>query len=1011
MFSCVIRTAGNSKQPDNPNIAIVKAYTLVAALYCTLFAIIFLFVVKNQFLFFVHLLAAVTVVTNYLVLQRSQNFERATAIILSTGTVVVTSLFATGGWDNTGYLWPFAYLPFAFFLTKGKNAGFWVIVLCSALLLVLALHLLSIIIIPYSSAALFNYFAALSIYCILMMFYRKAASNYEIFFQNQKELEMKTAYIRENERRTNAITESLLKTAKLDFSSKMEISDRGDELDAIAIGLNTVSEELEAHIKIVEESQKRFENMLEHAPEAVIVINGEGIISEWNPKAELIFHWQKNEVVGRYLHEIIIPQRYHEAHIAGLNRYLRTGVGNVLNKPIELSALRKDNTEFDVGLSISPFDYKGEKFFIGFISDITERKAAEEKIRQLNAELEQRVEERTEELKKNIKEITDYKYAIDESSIVAITDQKGIIKHANDNFCAISKYSRQELIGQDHRIINSGQHPKEFIRSLWTTIANGKIWRGELKNKAKDGTYYWVDTTIVPFLNEHKKPYQYVAIRSDITERKKLEEQNALFASIISSTDDAVISKDLNGVITSWNKGAEKIFGYTTREAVGKHISIIVPPALQNFEKEIIAKIRQGESIEHYETQRITKSGKLIHVWLSISPIRDSFGNIIGASKISRNITDRIEAEQNLRRSEEKFRKIFESRLLGVVFWDINGNIFDTNDRFLEITGYSRQDFDQGKVNWLRMTPPEYKELDDQALEQIAQKGVCEPFEKKYYRKDGSLVPVLIAAAALNDDNSVSGIAFITDITERKKAEENIRMLNEELEMRVKERTEELESFTYSVSHDLRAPLRAVNGYANILEEDYHTLLDAEGKRLLREVQDNAKKMGYLIDDLLSFSRLGRQEINKTFINMNELVSSAIREMTHTDPVKARIKAGNLLPVEADYSLLLQAMINLLSNAIKYSSQKEKPVIEIESKSGNNEVIYSIRDNGVGFDMQYAHKLFGVFQRLHSQEEFPGTGVGLAIVNRIINKHKGKIWAEGRLDEGATFYFSLPLNK
>ncbi len=817
-------------------------------------------------------------------------------------------------------------------------------------------------------------------------------------------------YINENEERVNAIIESLLKTAKLDFTSKMTVSDRGDELDAIAIGLNTVSEELEAHIKIIEDAQKRFHNIINSAPEAVIVIDEESRIREWNPKAEQIFNWHKDEVIGKAMHEIIIPKRYHEAHLNGLKHFLETGAGKMLNRSLELSALRKGDIEFDAGLSISAFEFKGEKFFIGFISDISERKKAAEKIKQLNAQLEQRVEARTAELHQTVKEITDYKYALDESSIVAITDQKGIIKYANDNFCKISKYKLQELIGQDHRIINSGQHPKEFIKSLWTTIAKGKIWRGELKNKAKDGTYYWVDTTIVPFLNEDKKPYQYVAIRSDITERKKLEEQNALYASIISSTDDAVISKDLNGLITSWNHGAEKIFGYTAIEAIGKNISLIIPPHLHGFEKETIARIKKGETIDHYETERITKKGELIYIWLSISPIRDLFGNIIGASKISRNITGRIVAERALQRSETKFRRIFESNIVGILFWDKNGEIYEANDHFLEIVGYSREDLNQGKVQWQKMTPPEYRELDEKALQQIEQTGICDTFEKEYLCKDGSRKPVLIVAAALADDNMNKGIAFITDIEERKKAEEHIRMLNEELETRVKVRTEELESFSYSVSHDLRSPLRAVNGYARILEEDYHNLFDNEGKRLLGEVQANAQKMGKLIDDLLDFSRLGKKEVHKSFINMNDLTHAAIKEINQTDSMKAEIRLGNLLPLRADYNLILQVMINLLSNAIKYSSRKDKPIVEIQSENGSNEVIYSISDNGVGFDMEYAHKLFGVFQRLHAADEFSGTGVGLAIVNRIIKKHKGKIWAESKVNKGATFYFSLPNN-
>jgi PAS domain S-box-containing protein len=235
------------------------------------------------------------------------------------------------------------------------------------------------------------------------------------------------------------------------------------------------------------------------------------------------------------------------------------------------------------------------------------------------------------------------------------------------------------------------------------------------------------------------------------------------------------------------------------------------------------------------------------------------------------------------------------------------------------------------------------------------------------------------------------------DITEKKIQEDINKQLNKELE-----------AFTYTVSHDLRAPLRAINGYANMFEEDYGSTLDAEGKRLLDVIRYNAEKMATLIDDLLAFSRLGRKELDRSFENMNELVEGVVREINKSNPNKAQITINNLLSAKVDYGLIHQVWLNLLSNAIKYSSKKENSRIEITSEKKDKEIIYSIKDNGVGFNMKYVDKLFGVFQRLHRMDEFEGTGVGLAIVQRIVSKHKGRVWAEAEPDKGATFSFSLP---
>jgi PAS domain S-box-containing protein len=253
------------------------------------------------------------------------------------------------------------------------------------------------------------------------------------------------------------------------------------------------------------------------------------------------------------------------------------------------------------------------------------------------------------------------------------------------------------------------------------------------------------------------------------------------------------------------------------------------------------------------------------------------------------------------------------------------------------------------------------------------------------------------------------------DINVRKQAEQAQQRMNEELEARVQERTmqlvsanQTLEKFSYSVSHDLRSPLRAIDGYAMLLEKEYAPNLDTEGQRLLSVIRQNTVKMGNLIEDILEFARLGQALVIKAPVDMNEITMQIWQEQLSLADKQPVLHTEHLLPAPADRSLISQVWINLISNALKYSSRQETQHITIRSEVVANEIIYSVADNGTGFDMQYAHKLFAVFQRLHKQTEYQGTGVGLAIVDSIVQRHGGRVWAHSKPGEGATFYFSLP---
>jgi PAS domain S-box-containing protein len=393
----------------------------------------------------------------------------------------------------------------------------------------------------------------------------------------------------------------------------------------------------------------------------------------------------------------------------------------------------------------------------------------------------------------------------------------------------------------------------------------------------------------------------------------------------------------------------------------------------------------------------------------------DCAANLAFALDAARVDTERRAAEEQLRFSEERFAKAFHSSPYAITLTSAtNSTLVEVNEGFVEATGYAAQEA-LGKTSvdlglWVN-------DEDRLAVVAAAKKGeriVRRQFE--FRRKDGQIRTGLFSADRLIINKEAFVLSSIDDVTARTQAEEGLRRLNLELEQRVLERTakleqsnKELESFSYSVSHDLRAPLRAIDGFTRVLSTEHATRLDEEGQRLCSIVRENTERMARLIDDLLAFSRIGRTEVALLPIDMGAMVSAVYEELT-TPQSRARIdfQLGPLPPAIGDTTLIRQTWANLLDNAIKFSSKREKAVIRVTGEEGQDENAYAVKDNGAGFEMQYVGKLFGVFQRLHNARDFQGTGVGLAIIARVMSRHGGRVWAEGAPDQGATFTFSLP---
>lgn len=499
-------------------------------------------------------------------------------------------------------------------------------------------------------------------------------------------------------------------------------------------------------------------------------------------------------------------------------------------------------------------------------------------------------------------------------------------------------------------------------------------------------------------LKDRKKAEEAV-INSEIRHRKLIENMS-----------DAVVQIAESGHLIYQSPSVERITGFTLEDSKDKTMFDFVHPddldACLAFFQDVNAK--PGVGLQN-QFRISTKSGQ--YIW-----VEGTITNLLQDESINsfivnyRDITQRVEAEEKIKASELKYRTLIDQASDAIVVAQTDTGIVEVNTSAEKLFGYTKEELIRMKLDDLVI-----QENFDTGLPLTSQlTGEGLPVnERRVRRKDNTLLDVEISAGIISGDR-VLGI--FRDITRRKETEKEIAELNESLEEKVKERTtqlqevnNDLESFNYSVSHDLRSPLQVISGYTSILLKKYGNQLNEEAQNLLHGVKGYTKQMSLIMESLLNLSRLGRASVDLAPCDMNEIIEGVITELKLVFQEKRiEIRVHPLPFAMCDASLINQVWINLISNAVKFSKQKEVPLIEIGSMVKGNELIYFVKDNGAGFDMKYADILFGVFHRLHDASEFEGTGVGLTIVHRIITKHGCRIWAEGKVNEGATFYFTLP---
>jgi PAS domain S-box-containing protein len=749
--------------------------------------------------------------------------------------------------------------------------------------------------------------------------------------------------------------------------------------------------------------------LVESSDDAIVSKDLNGVITSWNRGAERMFGYNAAEVIGRPV-TILIPPDQADEEPRILERIRR---GERIEH-YETVRQRKNGSKLNVSLTVSPIkDRNGKVIGASKIArDISERHRVRDRLRQ-----------------------SEERFHVTLASIgdgVISTDNEARVTFMNSVAEELTGWTCQEALGvpldELFRIFN--ENTRQPVENPVARVLREGVVVG-LGNHtfllSKDGKERPIDDSAAPIRGRDGDLIGVVLVFRDATKQRTAELALRKLAAIVESSDDAIVSKTPDGIIQSWNRGAERIFGYSEREAIGKPITMLIPQDRLSEETEFMRRLRSGERIDHCETVRITKDGRKIDVSLTISPIRDEAGHLIGASKILRDITNRKRTEDAAREAGDRYRALFNSMDQGFCIIEVifDESLHPQDYRFLEINpAFEKQ---TGIKNALgktmgEMVPDREKEWCE-IYSKVALSG--EPIRfQKWSNALNRWFDVYAFRVGQSPKREVA--VLFTDITERKKSEQTLAKTKKDLEnyasnleamvaqrtAKLQQTVADLEAFSFTVSHDLRSPLRSMQGFAQAVLEEYADKLDDQGREYLQRISNSAVRLDNLIREVLTYSRIGRGELAIESIDLEGLVDETIETYPSIQKSHAEIIIVRpLLPVLGSRASLVQCVSNLLANAVKFVPGGAKVRIRVWTENVDSKVRLFVEDNGIGIPANLLTRIFEPFQRGHPHAGYEGTGMGLAIVQKAMHRMGGDVGVKSEVGKGSTFWIELPAAK